>query len=366
MSLDRHLATVEGHARLPFRSDCPLCRAERLVGPAPHEVAAPPRVRAVVVALVLAGSSAAPAGALAQVPSGDLGAGVVQGVVEDGAVEEGDVDAPEPAAEQNALGEPDVVADTEGPDAEPPATELEQDADGAGAESVAIEPAGPSPPESAAPSPPEEQSAAAGEVPATAVPPAGVGPVAPAVPPSPTSAPAAGPSGEPPSDDEHGRSRRAARAAPQAGHRRHGSDHGASHRAVPPAPTRPAAGPAPGSTALGQPSAPAFEPGAGGAASGYAPSLGAASSAAPAPGAATVPASLSPASSAATVRRSSGGVYIVRPGDTLWSIARRLLGRRASPAAIASLVDRIWRLNADAIGTGDPDLINPGTRLLLP
>ncbi len=61
-----------------------------------------------------------------------------------------------------------------------------------------------------------------------------------------------------------------------------------------------------------------------------------------------------------------GVAYLVRPGDTLWSIAHARLGRAASPAAVAALVDAIWRANSAAIGTGDPDLVRPGMRLVIP
>jgi len=59
-------------------------------------------------------------------------------------------------------------------------------------------------------------------------------------------------------------------------------------------------------------------------------------------------------------------MYIVRPNDSLWTIAQLMLGERASDAQVARLVDRIWRLNAKRIGTGDPSLIMSGQRLLLP
>ncbi len=55
----------------------------------------------------------------------------------------------------------------------------------------------------------------------------------------------------------------------------------------------------------------------------------------------------------------------MRPGDSLWSIAKRSLGGDASNAAIARMVDHIWNLNSASIGSGDPDLITPGTRLRL-
>ena len=57
--------------------------------------------------------------------------------------------------------------------------------------------------------------------------------------------------------------------------------------------------------------------------------------------------------------------YVVVPGDCLWSIAARRLGR----ARDARAVDRGWRAiyaaNRDAIGP-DPNLIHPGLVLTLP
>lgn len=57
--------------------------------------------------------------------------------------------------------------------------------------------------------------------------------------------------------------------------------------------------------------------------------------------------------------------YTVRPGDCLWSIAAALLPRGADDARIAAEVARLWHLNADRIGTGDPDVILVGTTLRL-
>ena len=57
--------------------------------------------------------------------------------------------------------------------------------------------------------------------------------------------------------------------------------------------------------------------------------------------------------------------YLVRPGDSLWSIAKRLLGPEASTAQVAREVHRLWTLNAERIGTGDPDLIMVGQTLRL-
>lgn len=54
--------------------------------------------------------------------------------------------------------------------------------------------------------------------------------------------------------------------------------------------------------------------------------------------------------------------YVVRPGDSLWSIAR------AHPDATGAVEGRwraIWRANRDVVGD-DPDLILPGQALRLP
>jgi hypothetical protein len=65
------------------------------------------------------------------------------------------------------------------------------------------------------------------------------------------------------------------------------------------------------------------------------------------------------------VARDDAHIVVVRRGDTLWSIARRHLGRAAGDAA----VDREWRrwyaANRAVIGA-DPDLILPGQRLVPP
>lgn len=58
--------------------------------------------------------------------------------------------------------------------------------------------------------------------------------------------------------------------------------------------------------------------------------------------------------------------YTVAAGDCLWTIAAAILPPTASSDQIAAEVERIWRLNAERIGTGDPDLIDVGTVLRLP
>jgi hypothetical protein len=63
---------------------------------------------------------------------------------------------------------------------------------------------------------------------------------------------------------------------------------------------------------------------------------------------------------------SSPGVVVVHAGDSLWAIARRTLGPAASNEAVQRQVVTIWDRNAGRIGTGDPNLIFPGTRLRIP
>lgn len=67
-----------------------------------------------------------------------------------------------------------------------------------------------------------------------------------------------------------------------------------------------------------------------------------------------------------TAARASGhDCVVVQPGDSLWSIAARRLGRGASPQAITAEWQQIYALNREIIGS-DPELIEPGQRLALP
>ncbi len=58
-------------------------------------------------------------------------------------------------------------------------------------------------------------------------------------------------------------------------------------------------------------------------------------------------------------------VVTVRPGDSLWSIARRDVGAGATEAAVAERWPVLWARNAGVIGP-DPDLLQPGQRIVLP
>jgi Tfp pilus assembly protein FimV len=82
------------------------------------------------------------------------------------------------------------------------------------------------------------------------------------------------------------------------------------------------------------------------------------------------PAPASPATPPAGVAEAPGTLqghrlHTVRPGESLWSIATALLPPGAGNAEIAAEVQRLWQLNADRIGTGDPNLILVGTVLRL-
>ena len=59
----------------------------------------------------------------------------------------------------------------------------------------------------------------------------------------------------------------------------------------------------------------------------------------------------------------AGSSIVVKPGDSLWSIARELVGANAPDNAVERKLVAIWDANESRIGTGDPNLIFPGTRL---
>ena len=88
---------------------------------------------------------------------------------------------------------------------------------------------------------------------------------------------------------------------------------------------------------------------------------------APAPAAPTAaPTAPAPVASATTPSaRLNRRTCTVQPGDSLWSIATRLLAPNAASATIAHEVQRLWALNEERIGTGDPDLLVAGTILRL-
>lgn len=85
----------------------------------------------------------------------------------------------------------------------------------------------------------------------------------------------------------------------------------------------------------------------------------------PAPVSGAAGATLASPDSGAGAATKGSRFHVVRPGESLWSIAADVLGKGAGSADIAREVNRIWVINADAIGTGNPDLLMVGQRLRL-
>ena len=101
LSLSYHARAGGDHAGLPFHPACPVCRAERLCGSlVADEPVVSARIRAGLVAALLAGTAALPSAAAAQGPGDDEAppsqaeAGLDPTEVELGEQEEGDETPP--------------------------------------------------------------------------------------------------------------------------------------------------------------------------------------------------------------------------------------------------------------------------------
>lgn len=96
-----------------------------------------------------------------------------------------------------------------------------------------------------------------------------------------------------------------------------------------------------------------------------------AGAAAPVPQSAETPAPPATASAGAlgtsppTGAEPSRSTHVVDVGESLWSITAAALGAQAGDAAVAAAWPSLYRANAETLG-GDPDLIHPGTALILP
>ncbi len=320
-SLTSHLIARERHAQLPFRTDCPLCREQRLAGrlSSPGGLA-PGRATAVALAGTLAlGASAPLPAALAQTPA----------------------QAPDPDGPDETV---DATTDTAAP-GEP----TEEDAPPTPEQGNPAE-APPLPPDQTPPvSPP-----ATGPPPAPAAvdqgaPPQTPTPSAPGAPSPPAAAPSV--SAPPPPTPEP--------TAP------------APSAPVVPAPTPTTSSPTP--VPVRTPSRPRPEPAANPSRASRDTSELRPVAAAQLPEAesSSLTASQPPVTRTSARGRRPGSprggrTYVVRPGDTLWSIAAATLGSQATSSQIARQMYRLWSINAARIHTGDPDLILPGQRLLLP
>jgi LysM domain len=344
-SLTPHLLEAGDHGGLRFHPSCPVCRRERLYGTLSSEPVVPRRAQALLAGGVLALSASAPAASIAQEP--DLQFEGVAAPEEPGGPDLDDPafdpggdtalsfdTAPAPAAPENG----DDSGDGAPLDVEPtvdldarlaPLAETDASLDD---EQSAVPPAEALPPETALP-------------PSRAAPGAALPPGASAQPGGPP--PPAEPTGAPEGDLSAGQ-----RSAPTDEKRTHGpGTHLPTRARYTHADLRSDAGaPASSQRVSDVAGAPPGQPPAGPADAGLV-----------APVAQNDPSSPATADDPSLVDRPAS--YIVQPGDSLWSIAKQLLGRDASAGRIAREVNRLWSLNRSRIATGDPDLLMVGTRL---
>jgi hypothetical protein len=310
-SLTTHLRRPEDHARLPFHPDCPMCRRERLAGSEPPDALVGHRTQALLAASVLALSSAPPTAALASEPDQE----------QEGAISPDQVAAADPLADPES--DPGGSSTELPVEPAPPVAQEEADpGDDAALEEELPTDDPPAEETGTADVPAEEQPATTEPVPA---PPAAASP--PSQPPPPAPAPPEAVASEPVPEREREPVRKPPRRTKVAAPRET-----VMRFVAPQAPPDDIGWSSPAGVHV----APA-EPGA-----------------APTPDAHR---------GRAAQRRER--THVVRANESLWSIARDLLGDQASPARIAREVNRLWELNNSRIGTGDPDLLIAGTRLRL-
>jgi hypothetical protein len=324
-SLTAHLRRLDDHGRLGFHPECPICRRERLSGAPPADALVGPRNQALLAASVLALSTASPTAALATTPDQETeGTAPPEQLANDpvqpaaafdpgGYSTELPVDVA-PAPEANTV--PEATAETAPLEQEPVADEVVPVADAGDATGV------------------EEQAPAPA---ADSVPPPAAEPVAPAPPPVP-------PVPDPPAAT-HQQPQVESSPPPRAAEE--------STRASEPKEAQPPAAVAP-AQAQGEPVAAAEAPA----------QLQAEPVAAP-----EVPSGSAPVRVVQTAHRAAAQpgdrVHVVQRGESLWSIAKDVLGDDASVGRIAREVNRLWELNSERIGTGEPDLVMSGTRITL-
>lgn len=335
-SLTAHLVGRGGHGRLPFRPDCPVCRRERLAGALSSEPVISRRTRAALASGVIALTAGAPATAFA----GETDR-VQEGVAAPEQPGGGETAAPDfdPGGETALpfeVGSPSAGPQDGGsPESAPLEPEPTYDPDARVAPPG--EPGAPAPgPEADAPVPPSQASPPEGSAePGETAEPGEAAPSEPAAPGPP--APGPGHEGFARADEPSSDARSDDPEAP-----RH--DSGARTQ------TRMGSAPPAHGAPIATPSAPAASPQV------------------PAPTAASAPGTGSSGLTAMPADRievRAGRFHVVQPGESLWTIAKRLLGPDVSAARIAREVARLWALNEEQIATGDPDLLLAGTKLRL-
>jgi hypothetical protein len=366
-SLTAHLRRAEGHGRLPFHPECPVCRRERLSGRLSSEGVVTRRAQAAFVVGVLAASAVAPAAVSAQETDQQSEGSAAPEQVSGG--ERAQTPAFDPGGESTGLpfdappaeGAPDPAAGDSGPLEPPPMTDVEAPVADPG-----DDPGGAQTPEVAPP--PAEVPSGSAKQPATSAPPAQIDPA----PDAPTAAPVPGTDLE--TTHEGKRKPERDRASKESG--------GPLDPAVPVAsrPHSPDTPRPPATTAVPEVQAPlpatavrkvqAPLP-ATAVRKVQAPLPATAVRKVQAPPPATAVADVQPPPPAAAtvgdedVAVPRDGLHVVQSGESLWAIARGLLGEDASVAAIAREVNRLWERNKARIGTGDPDLLMVGTTLRL-
>jgi hypothetical protein len=307
-SLIAHLRKSEDHGRLAFHPDCPVCRAERLSGTLPLQGVVTRRTQAAVLATVLAASTATPTLAVAQesdqVSEGTLApgdAGADPAVNPDFDPGGESEDLPFDEPESEPAAAPE--AGHSGPLEGEPVTDVDAPVADVGDEAAEPVVVTPSPTPIVTPTPTP------------------VVPVAPSPDEDAQSAEPAEPDAGPRADKAHRKRER-----------RHGADpKGDADEVVPAAPS---------------PDVNAVE---------MQPRTIVVTQATPP----------SPTASKAGAATRGDRYHVVQPGESLWLIARDLIGHHASAARVAREVNRLWALNETRIATGDPDLLMVGTRLAL-